>query len=166
MLGFETYTGAVKEYKGKPVELRHNEEWAYGTCDESKTTMLEGAVYSHRVNQERLDEAKELMKKMQEQAETKFKSTKTKPITVLILVFDSLSRRHFYRKLPQTQGFLNKLDSEKFSVFDYKIHNVMGDNSLPNVYPVWTGKSLMSMSTKERYDNKVKMQDLIGADSI
>ncbi|CAG9322040.1 unnamed protein product [Blepharisma stoltei] len=165
-LGYEKFEGSVKEYHGKPVELKNNEEWAFGSCDTTKKTMLEGAVYSHRPNATSIKRTKEKMKEMQERAKEKYNSRTTKPLTVLMLVFDSLSRRHFYRKLPHTQEFLNNIDSNKFSVFDFKIHNVMGDNSLPNVYPVWTGKTLIDLSRQEKYENKVQMKDLIGPDAF
>lgn len=164
-LGFDTYKGEGKKYKG-PVELNNKEEWAYGTCEEGKSTLLEGATYTHTPDPEVILRTKTIMKEMQEQAEIKYNETKTRPLTVLMLVFDSISRKHFYRKLPKTVEYLNKLDASKFRVNDFKIQNVMGDNSLPNVYPVWTGKPLPNISTSKKNENKMKEDDLIGDKAI
>jgi hypothetical protein len=47
---------------------------------------------------------------------------------------DSFSRRHFYRKLPTTVNYLNKLrKNENYTVFDFKIHNVMGTDTAENL---------------------------------
>lgn len=58
---------------------------------------------------------------------------------IMLLVVDSASRRHFYRKLPKTVEFLDNLDSKKHRLFDFKIHNVHGDNSVRNTLPIFTG---------------------------
>jgi hypothetical protein len=47
---------------------------------------------------------------------------KTRPLSVVILTIDSLSRKQFYRKLPKTRDYLNSLSDEEFKVYDYKIH--------------------------------------------
>jgi hypothetical protein len=47
---------------------------------------------------------------------------------------DSLSRRHFFRKLPQTVDYLNELaeDGSGFKVYDFKVHNVIGADTAEN----------------------------------
>ncbi|CAG9312109.1 unnamed protein product [Blepharisma stoltei] len=166
MTGFQVYLEDLNEYKGAPITLKHGEEWAFGTCTEKKKTLFEGATYSLRRNQTAIERTQQKMKEMQHKAKVAHNSTETKPLTVIILIIDSLSRRHFYRKLPKTIEYLNSIDSSKFSLFDFKIHNVMGDNSLPNTYPVWTGKTLLPQTSEERHENMVKKADLIGAESI
>lgn len=164
-LGFDSYKGEGHMYKG-PVTLTHDEEWAYGTCEENKSTLLEGATYTHQPKPEVITRAKNIMQDMQKQAEQKYQETNTRPLTVLMLVFDSISRKHFYRKLPKTVEYLNNLDSSKFRVNDFKIQNVMGDNSLPNVYPVWTGKEMPNLSSSKKNSNKSKEEDMIGEKAI
>lgn len=164
-LGLNSYKGERHKYKG-PVTLINHEEWAYGTCEEAKNTLLEGATYTHIPNPEVINRTKNIMQDMQKKAEQKYKETKTRPLTVLMLVFDSISRKHFYRKLPKTVEYLNNLDPSRFRLNDFKIQNVMGDNSLPNVYPVWTGKALPNLSTAKKNSNKSKEEDLIGDKAI
>jgi hypothetical protein len=60
-----------------------------------------------------------------------------KKYVVLVLVVDSFSRNHFYRKLPRTVEFLNSLNTgAKFKAFDFLIHNVVGANSIQNQIPL------------------------------
>ena len=66
--------------------------------------------------------------------------TKPRPMTVIHVMVDSLSRNHFYRNFPKTIEYLNTLENPPFSLFDFKINNVMGNNSPPNVIPWLTGK--------------------------
>ena len=160
-LGNEKYNLTVHKYKGKPVKLKNKEEWAFGTCEEGKTTKLEGATYSHRPKKEAYERAKAKMEQQQKLARENFGESETRPVTVLMLVFDSISRKHFYRKLPNTAKFLNSVDPDKFRISDYKIQNVMGDNSMPNVYPVWTGKSLPPLSKEQIWTRRYQNEDLI-----
>jgi hypothetical protein len=60
---------------------------------------------------------------------------------------DSLSRNHFYRNFPKTIEYINQtagsegnLKQNKYHAFDFKINNVMGNNSPPNLLPFLTGK--------------------------
>jgi hypothetical protein len=67
--------------------------------------------------------------------------TVPKPITIVHIFVDSLSRNHFYRNFPLTIAYINSLlPSDDFAVFDFKINNVMGNNSPPNILPFLTGK--------------------------
>lgn len=160
-LGWDKYTGDVHEYKGSPIKL-NGREWVYGTCHKDRTTKLEGASYRLRPKKEVRDRVTADMQRNQQFFSEKFGGNETKPVTVLFLVLDSLSRKHFYRKLNQTVEFLNAVDPEKFRLFDFKMHNVMGDNSIPNVYPVWTGSPLNQLSDSQRDHNKKQDSDLTG----
>ena len=164
-LGWDHYTGEAHEYKGKPVTL-DGKEWAFGTCDKEKITKLEGAAYRLRAKPEVLERVKADMREKQAEAKEKYGETETRPLTVLFVVMDSLSRKHFFRKLKQTAEYLNRIDPEKFRVFDFKMHNVMGDNSIPNVYPVWTGQPLNNLNDAQRDHNKKQETDLTGDSAL
>ena len=70
------------------------------------------------------------------------KSTFKRPLILLLVTIDSFSRRQFYRKLPQTASFLNSLHLQgDFSIFDYKLHNSLGPNSVFNMIPVLANQS-------------------------
>lgn len=69
-------------------------------------------------------------------------SLKKKPKLIYFLTLDSMSRRHAYRKIPKVIDFLNALNSNKsseFSVFDFKIHNILGPDSISNQVPIFGG---------------------------
>lgn len=157
LLGYDVYEGSAFKYTG-PVTLANKEEWAYGTCEEGKIKNLETATYMHRTKKDTIEHTKGKMEEM--------KKGKVRPLTVIMLTFDSLSRKHFYRKLPHTKDYLNSIDPLKFRVFDFKIHNVMGDNSLPNMYPIWTGNSMREVGSEKKHTNKKRVEDLIGEDAI
>jgi hypothetical protein len=64
-----------------------------------------------------------------------------RPTVVLCLTLDSVSRRNFFRKLPKTVEYLNSLKEEDdYSVFDFKIHNVVGEYSASNILPMLYGE--------------------------
>lgn len=49
---------------------------------------------------------------------------------IAMITLDSFSRRHFFRKLPESVRLLNKLNAEgKWKVFDFKVHNVAGSDT-------------------------------------
>ncbi|CAG9336230.1 unnamed protein product [Blepharisma stoltei] len=123
----------VKEYDG-PVNLKHNEEYALGSCNGSKWN---GAIYMPRFNEEAYNRTKEKIKELSEKT-----GVFHRPQIVFMLTVDSFSRRHFFRKLPKTVEFLNSLGDSKYSVFDFKIHNIYGDTSINNMVPVLGNKTL------------------------
>jgi hypothetical protein len=63
---------------------------------------------------------------------------KHKPLIVFMLTVDSFSRRHFYRKMKKTIDYFNK-GHENFSIFDFKLHNVIGQSSVQNMVPIFSG---------------------------
>jgi hypothetical protein len=64
-----------------------------------------------------------------------------KPRIIYFLTLDSMSRRHFFRKLPRVVKVLNDLNKDSnFSVFDFKLHNILGPDSISNQVPIMGGK--------------------------
>lgn len=68
--------------------------------------------------------------------------TTSKPKIIFFLTLDSMSRRHSFRKIPKVINFLNSLNQNmsNFSVFDYKLHNILGPNSVSNQVPIFGKK--------------------------
>ncbi|CAG9331660.1 unnamed protein product [Blepharisma stoltei] len=120
-LGVKEYTIPFEEYPGKPVKLKNKEEWAYATCYEDRDEYLEEAAYHHRPKPEILE-----------------RPAQESPIVFISLTLDSVSRRNFYRKLPKTIEFLQSLEDD-YKIFDFKIHNVMGEYSANNLAPQFFG---------------------------
>jgi hypothetical protein len=66
------------------------------------------------------------------------KKAAKKPLIILTVSVDSFSRRHFFRKLPKTVEFINRLKAGgEYAVFDNKLHNVIGDDTLENMSHVF-----------------------------
>ena len=65
-----------------------------------------------------------------------------KPRIIYFLTLDSMSRRHFFRKMPRVIKYLNDLNkNSNFSVFDFKLHNILGPDSISNQVPLMGSKS-------------------------
>ena len=78
--------------------------------------------------------------------QTAYKAAKplvtSKPKLIFFLTLDSMSRRHLFRKTPKLVSFMNSLNlnqSSGFSVFDFKIHNILGSDSISNQVPIFGG---------------------------
>mmetsp|Transcript_20175 Transcript_20175/g.37607 ORF Transcript_20175/g.37607 Transcript_20175/m.37607 type:complete len:828 (-) Transcript_20175:1181-3664(-) len=140
------FKNKVQTYSG-PVELT-DEEWALGTCDPD-AIKFEQADYHHRAKPEVIQRAKELMAKQLRSNHLRgFNSFDPNRLSILMLTIDSASRRHFFRKLPKTVAYLNELQS-RYSVTDFKIHNVIGDNSAFNQIPLFTGSQMIRKTRRE-----------------
>ncbi|CAG9325560.1 unnamed protein product [Blepharisma stoltei] len=130
------YNNRLKEYKGKPIALE-SEEYAFGSCNSRKTTGFEHVVYKVKPNHESLERAKN--------------SLCGKPINIVMLVIDSLSRRMFFRKLPKSVEYLNSI-AKNVSIFDFKLHHVMGQNSQYSFMPTWYGDIPIVVSSMNKGD--------------
>lgn len=117
----------VREYK-EPELIEENVEFALGSCDEDSKAFYKQGHMTPRFNQT-----------LYEQAKLK---TIGRPKIIFMLVLDSMSRRHFFRKLPKMIDFLNSLNhnSSDFWAFDFKLHNIIGPNSVANQVPIFGGK--------------------------
>ncbi|CAG9332912.1 unnamed protein product [Blepharisma stoltei] len=78
--------------------------------------------------------------------EKKAKMTEpSKPLTVLVIVFDSVSRQHFYRMLAETVSFMNNsiasgAYAENFALYDFQIEHSIYINTMSNIIPLLLGK--------------------------
>ena len=112
----------IKDYTS-PIDA-HSIEFALGSCGDN-LNFMQGAMNPV----------------FQEQAHKKAKElVKGKPKLIFFLTLDSMSRRHLYRKAPKVIQLLNSLNkNSNFSVFDFKIHNILGPDSISNQVPIFGG---------------------------
>jgi hypothetical protein len=164
LIGYTLYEEISKKYT-EPKVLDENIEWAYGSCKESQYP-AEAATYILKKNNTVFNYAKERMKAMQEEMTIDYAANVTTPLSVIMISVDSMSRKHFYRKMPITLDFLKSLVKDKHRVFDFKIHNIIGDNSIPNVYGVMTGNNYPFENNKKKQENAKIEDDLIRKDAI
>jgi hypothetical protein len=70
-----------------------------------------------------------------------------RPLTLFLVIFDSVSRQHLYRSLPKTIEYLNTVaEGQDFSIYDFKLNNVQGENTKPNMIPLLYGHKLKFIS--------------------
>lgn len=145
------FNNTAQLYRG-PVELK-GEEWALGTCDPDKANLFEQVHYKPRINPQVRSRVSTTMNNVMKSLDKYRNVAQRSPqkLIILILTVDSASRRHFFRKLPRTVEYLNSLDPTEHRVYDFKIHNVIGDNSARNSVPLFTGKQkLVYRGDKEK----------------
>ena len=130
-----------QNYTGSPVDNRVG-EFAVAACGAEFNQAVLTPVFRPKVYQR----AKETM-------ENRSKGGKVRPISVVFISVDSFSRRHFYRKMTETVKTLNRMNKNKvFSVFDFKVHNVVGINSPINMVPMFTNQTLKEHTNPPRSD--------------
>ena len=128
----------VNSYKG-PIDAS-TLEFGLGSCDSDGDKLMQ--VDTVPIFQE---EAYVNAKKL----------TKSKPRLIYFLTLDSMSRRHYFRKMSGTIEYLNSLNSDpksEFSVFDFNLHNILGGDSADNQVPM-LGGDIHFPKTKEGSQN-------------
>lgn len=80
--------------------------------------------------------------------EKEFNLNSTKPLTIYMLVLESVSRQNFFRTLPQSASFLQNIETEHYSLFDFSLNNVIGTNTKPNMIPVLYGQSYVDVESE------------------
>lgn len=88
--------------------------------------------------------------------------TKEKPKIIFMLTLDSMSRRHFFRKMPKTVDYLNNLNKgDDYWAFDFKLHNILGPSSIGNQVPIFGGREVFT----EKFDGEQKV-DYLGKTAL
>lgn len=144
----------VNYYKGNPVPINSTTDWVIGSChaDYSKFELHQ---HVPRFNPYVYGRTRYRMEALQNTT-----GTVRKPLIIAMFTLDSFSRRHFFRKLPGTVGLLNHLEKgERWKVFDFKVHNVIGTDTAENQARVF-GESFNG------YKNENITTDLLGKDAI
>ncbi|KAJ3655276.1 hypothetical protein Zmor_014412 [Zophobas morio] len=86
---------------------------------------------------------------------TKKVKFETKPVNILIIGLDAVSRLNFHRQMPKTSEYLKNISSVELLGY-----NKVGDNTFPNLMPVLTGlsetelqKVCWNADNNHRFDN-------------
>ncbi|CAG9321643.1 unnamed protein product [Blepharisma stoltei] len=143
-LGEIPFRSRWRPYDG-PVDFK-DREFAFARCYRAKKQ----AILRNNFNKTASDRAFEKTKKIAEELGMK---TKPRPQTVLMILFDSVSRQHFYRNLRKTIESLNTeiIDSSlsnRIVMYDFIINNVQGENTIPNLVPLLYGYNLKLLQKK------------------
>lgn len=123
------------KYYDKPVDIG-DREFALSRCMRSQKQAILVNKFQKKAAERAINTTNEISKSLN-------LTESPRPMTVLILLFDSLSRQHFYRNLPKTLEFLNKkIPNSSFASYDFLINNAHGENTLPNMVPLIYGYNL------------------------
>ncbi|CAG9328375.1 unnamed protein product [Blepharisma stoltei] len=122
-------------------------EFGFAKCGESKKQAFLHNKFSESASRRAQEKRKSI--------ESSLNLTSSKPLTVLTVVFDSVSRQHFYRILTKTVDYMNQniakgKFSKEFAIYDFKIEHASGENTLPNVVPLLLGESYDNHKDKVR----------------
>jgi len=112
-------------------------EYAFGRCGD---TFAE-AVLVNKYNETAANRAKKTTETIKKALNF---TGQFRPLSVYIVIFDSVSRQHFYRSFPNTTAFLNSTVrlSPGLSLYDFQLNNAAGVNTAPNMIPFLFGHSL------------------------
>lgn len=121
-----------------PVDIGDT-EYAFGRCSKGKKE----AVLVNKYNATAAQRAAQITESLRKQLNL---TTSPRPLAVYMLIFDSVSRQHFYRNFPQTVDFLNSaFESEyhdHYLLYDFVVNNAHGENTQPNMVPWLYGYAL------------------------
>ncbi|CAG9334146.1 unnamed protein product [Blepharisma stoltei] len=116
-----------------PVPIEPHHEFAVASCFNKEIVNMQ--YLSPRFQGESYYETLNTIKTLN------LRKTIKKPMTILFLVPDSFSRRHFFRKLTSTVSYLNELNfNSEWSAFDFKLHNIIGADTSENMMRVFGHK--------------------------
>ncbi|CAF1651260.1 unnamed protein product [Adineta ricciae] len=107
------------------------------TKDIIEVLILEDEFFTvERDNQEQLF----IQTIVKSEVESKLPRKRSNLPPVILFEFDSLSRLHFYRKLPETANFIWKNLSrlaDKYAILDYHKYHTLGRNTDPNIRAIF-----------------------------
>lgn len=145
-------------YPSKPVAISPWIEWAIGSCYKSPTK-FELQYTEPRFKKYNYERAQHF----QDKTLALTGAMRARPLIVAMITLDSFSRRHFFRKLPKSVEFLNKLEEGgEWKVFDFKIHNIVGTDTAENQAHV-LGKRFNGFRPRSELETR---GDLFGHDAL
>lgn len=111
-------------------------EFAFVKCAKKRNAMV-----FLKFNQKAMDRAKNITKTIADDLGLK---TTPRPLSVFLLIFDSLSRFHMYRNFKKTIEFLNEnvvsgKYKDQFVIYDFLVNHAHGENTIPNMIPYLFG---------------------------
>lgn len=116
-------------------------EWVFGRCAELRLGYLRNVF-----NEKAAERAKNITERIGKELGN---TENPRPLSVLLVVTDSISRQSFFRNLNKTVAFLNEQVVEPqsrfgkhFLMYDFLINNANGERTPQNMGPIIYGKSL------------------------
>ncbi|OMJ94231.1 hypothetical protein SteCoe_2720 [Stentor coeruleus] len=115
-----------------------NREFAFVKCKENRN-----AEVFLKYNSKAVERARNISKSIENDLRIK---SSGRPLTVFLVIFDSLSRHHMYRSFPHSLEYLNDTIGkgefkDHFVMYDFLINHAHGENTIPNMIPYLFGYS-------------------------
>ena len=115
-------------------------EWFFAKCDNNVLAYLE-----NKFNQSAAQRARSIQEQLCYESNN---TDRSRPLTVIMLMLDSVSRQSFFRNLKKTVDYLNNnlvsntsVFGEKFVLYDFLINNAQGRKTVLNMVPILYGKT-------------------------
>lgn len=122
-----------------PIQITSKNDFAIGWCNHKEGTSATDFFLSPRFQKNSYFSTLKSMKK-----------TGKKPLLLLFITPDSLSRNHFYRKLPETLKFFQNIQG--YHVFDFLLHNIIGADTSENQMRVFGETWVKQFSGSQNID--------------
>ena len=112
------------EHSSKDPLTYKNVEFGLGSCKNDKIKYMHAAL-EPSFNEGAYNYAKQKVKS-------------GNPTIIYFLTLDSISRRHFFRKLKKTVEYFNNFHKihPDLAIYDFKLHSTFGDTSIENQVPI------------------------------
>ncbi|OMJ85695.1 hypothetical protein SteCoe_12970 [Stentor coeruleus] len=129
-----------------------NHEFAFVKCNEKRN-----AEVFLKYNSIAVERARNITKSIENDLGIK---SPGRPLTVFLVIFDSLSRHHMYRSFPKSLKYLNDTIvkgefKDNFIMHDFLINHAHGENTIPNMIPYLFGYSFNYHRLRlKKYDYK------------
>ena len=116
-------------------------EYIYAQCKPREGNVILRNRFKSNIAEERANRTRDLIREYN-------KTDEFKPLTVVVLVLDSVSRQNFFKNMQSTVNFFNaKLVnasselSKHFVIYDFLINHSVEPFTVPNMVPILYGKS-------------------------
>ncbi|OMJ88302.1 hypothetical protein SteCoe_9803 [Stentor coeruleus] len=149
----ENYGSTLVKYKlsehSENYIFSSNSEFGYVECDEKHKDIFLRNVFNQTV----ADNARKIEEKLKKKYSV---GSNYRPLTVMMFILDSVSRRSFYRNMKETVNFFNNTLvsnsselSKKFVLYDFLGNNAVKDLTRPNMAPLIYGISIDTIIEQE-----------------
>ena len=132
------YDKKIKWSTKKAFKYHLDTEWIFGKCSDLRLGYLRN-IFNQKAAQRSIALTKVLSER----------KSPPRPLSVLLIILDSVSRQSFFRNLKETVSFLNSqvLDpasdlGKSFLMYDFLINNAQGEKTPQNMGPILYGKDI------------------------
>lgn len=161
---FDPESGLVRAlYRG----YYNNKDLNENILRHAQTTMKEGYPFLYLSCNMDTHQTQLLMfdQSILEDATKRQRNLEPENINLNVILFDSISRAHFYRSLEKTVNFLKEVNTKasyKAEILDFELFQSIHGHTTENLYALWNGKKFpLSMTDKEKENAKTELNNML-----